>query len=337
MKIFLCGFRACLLLLVGVAMASSMAALGQSCQTLEEFDDANRAAINTAGQHFFEMAAKGDTVSLRQGSIPTFAADFSDIEARVKESQSDLEGAQITMKSAFLLDASGDAPIPHAEFYCGLFGKNGQTAKSAAFSLNNLPPARYAVVLLEANSTKARTMFSEVLQQVGTDWKLAGLYIKPAHAAGHDSDWFLARAREYKAKGQTHNAWLFYLEARNLASALPFMSTLASDKLFDETQGLQPADLPSVGKTIDLSVGTVSYKLMQVFLEGVGNDLDLIVQYQSANASDSKQAYQENLAVIKAFVTKYPELRDAFAGVVARAVDSNGHDFGTLLAMKDIK
>jgi hypothetical protein len=335
MKNFPCNFRA--FLLVAVAMASSMAALGQSCQTLDEFDDANKAAINTAGQRYFEMAAKGDTVSLRQGSIPTLAANFSDIEARVKESQSDLEGAQMAMKSAFLLDASGDAPIPHVEFYCGVFGKNGQTANSAVFSLDNLPPAKYAVVLLEANSTKARTMFSEVLQQVGIDWKLAGLYIKPAHAAGHDSDWFLARAREYKAKNQTHNAWLFYLEARNLASALPFMSTLASDKLYDETQRLQPADLPSGGKTVDLTVGTVSYKLVRVFLEGVGNDLDLIVQYQSANASDSKQAYQDNLAVIKAFVTKYPELRDAFAGVVARAVDSNGPDFGTLLTMKDIK
>ena len=37
-------------------------------------------------------------------------------------------------------------------------------------------------------------------------WKLGGLYMKTAQAAGHDSDWFLARAREYKAKGQLHNA-----------------------------------------------------------------------------------------------------------------------------------
>ena len=44
-------------------------------------------------------------------------------------------------------------------------------------------------------------MFSLILQQAGTDWKLGGLYIKAAQVAGHDSDWFLARAREYKAKG----------------------------------------------------------------------------------------------------------------------------------------
>ena len=43
------------------------------------------------------------------------------------------------------------------------------------------------------------------------------------------------------------------------------------------------------------------------------------------------------MAVIKALVTKYPELRDAFAAVVARAVEPSGKDYGSLLGMKDIK
>ena len=74
-----------------------------------------------------------------------------------------------------------------------------------------------------------------------------------------------------------------------------------------------------------------------MFPEVVGNDLDLIVKYQAADISNTNQAYQSNVAVIKALVTKYPEVRDAFAGVVARAVDPSGRDYGTLLAMKDIK
>ena len=41
--------------------------------------------------------------------------------------------------------------------------------------------------------------------------------------------------------------------------------------------------------------------------------------------------------MIKALVAKYPELRDAFYAVVARAVDDNGHDYGTVLPMKDVK
>lgn len=310
---------------------------GQTCETSGELDDATRTAITTAGQRYFDMAAKGDVSSLRQNSIASLAADFSAVENRIKSHQEELTGAQATVKASFLLDASGSAPMPHAEFLCGVFGKNGQTANSAAFYLNNLPASKYAVVLLDTTSSKGKTKFSAVLQQAGTDWKLGDLYVSSAQIAGHDGDWYLARAREYKAKGQMHNAWLYYLQARNLISPLPFMDTLATDKLYDEWHTLQPADLPADGKTADLAGPSASYKLTAVFPAAVGSDLDLVVKYQSANVSNNNLAYQDNLSVIKAFVTKYPEVRDAFAAVVARAVAESGQDYGTQLAMKDIK
>lgn len=312
-------------------------ARGQTCQTSGDMDAPTRTTITAAAQRYFDMAARGDAASLRQNAIPSLASDFAGIETNVKDNQPNLAGAQSAVKSSFLLDASGPAPIPNAEFYCGVFGKNGQTANSAAFYLNNLPPAKYAVAVIDATTAKGRTMFSVVLQQVGTDWKIGGLYIKPGQIAGHDSDWFLNQARQYKAKGQMHNAFFYYQQARSLISPLPFMSTLATDKLYDESQNLQPTDMPVGGKTADLLAAGATYKLMSVFPQAVGNDLDLIVKYQSTNATNTSQAYQDNVAVMKALVAKYPEFRDGFAAVVARAVDTTGHDYGTLLAMKDIR
>ena len=325
------------LLVVILLTLVTSAVSGQTCQTSADMDAAVRGAITNAGQRYFDMAAKNDTASLKQSAIPSLASYFSEMEARVKDGQPDLAGAQATLKNAFLLDNEQGVPNTRAEFYCGVFGKNGQTANSAAFYLDNLPPAKYAVVLMDATSPKGRTMFSEVLQQMGTDWKIGGLYIKSAQIAGHDSNWFVNQARQDKAKGQTHNAWFFYQEARSLISPLPFMSTLATDKLYDESQNQQPADLPASGKTVDLAAGGSTFKLTSVFPEVVGNDLDLIVRYQSANVSNTNLAYQDNLNVIKALVTKYPEVRDSFAAVVARAVDVSGRDYGTLLAMKDVK
>jgi hypothetical protein len=309
----------------------------QTCQTANDMDAALRTAITNAGQRYFEMAVKGDTVSLRQSAIPGLASDFGGVQNTIQDHQPAMAGAQPSVKSIFLLNADDATPNQRAEFYCGVFNKNGQTANSAAFYLENLPPGKYAIVLIDANSAKGRTMFSEVLQQAGSDWKLGGLYIKSALVAGHDSDWFLAQARQYKAKGQMHNAWFFYLEARSLISPLPFMSTLSTDKLYDESQPLQPTDLPASGKTASLAAPTSTYKLTAVFPEVVGNDLDLIVRYESANVSNTNVAYQENVNVMKALVTRFPEVRDAFSAVVARAVDTTGRDYGTLLAMKDIK
>ena len=322
----------CLVVLCLTAIASA-----QSCQSSGDLDDAARTALTAAGQRYLDMSAKGDTASLRQNAAASLASDFSVVEGTVKDHQQDLAGAQATVKSVFLLEGEGTAPLPHAEFYCGAFGKSGQTAGSAVFVLDNLAPGKYGVVLFDVASAKVKNTLSVVLQQAGSEWKLWWLYIKAAQIAGHDSEWFAARAREYKTKGQLHNAWLFYLQARSLVSPVPFMTTQATDKLYDEFQGMQPSDIPSPEKTTDLAGAGTTYKLTALFPEAVGDDLDLVVKYQVTDASNSNQAYQSNVAVIKALVAKYPETKDAFAAVVARAVDPSGRDYGTLLAMKDIK
>ena len=119
------------------------------------------------------------------------------------------------------------------------------------------------------------------------------------------------------------------------------MSTAVTDKLYDDSEKLQPADFPGDGKTLDLSAaataGTATYKLTALFPQVVGDELDLIVRYQASDISNTNQTFQNNVAVMKALVAKYPELRGAFAGVVARAVDPGGREYGTLLAMREIK
>jgi hypothetical protein len=316
------------------AAASGMA---QSCLTSSDMDAATRTAVNSAGMHYFNFVAAGDAASLRQNSIPSLAADFSSIESTVKDNQAALAGSKAAARALFLLEAEGTAALPRAEFYCGVFGRTGQTKDSAAFSLNNLPPGKYGVVIMDAPSAKGAYTVSLILQQMGADWKLGGLYIRAAQFGGHDSDWFIARAHDAQTKGQLHNAWLYYLVARSLVSPLPFMSTAVTDKLYDDSQKLQPADFPAEGKTANLSGGTATYKLTALFPEVVGNDLDLIVRYQASDISNTNQTYQNNVAVMKALVTKFPELKDGFAGIVTRAVDPSGRDYGTMLAMKDIK
>ena len=316
-------------------LASSVVA--ESCQTSNEIDDATRNPLTNAALRYFASIARGDAASLKQNAIPSLAADFSGAEERIKESQPGLAGAKATARPPFLLIADGNAPIARAEFFCGVFGSKGQTRDSAVFTLNNLPPGKYGVVILDAPTPKGPYTVSLILQQQGSDWKLGGLYIKSGQAAGHDSDWYAARARELAAKGQRHNAWLYNVQALSLVSPLPFMSTAVTDKLYDDLQKSQPADVPADGKTADLSVGGPTYKLTALFPEVVGNDLDLIVRYSASDVSNSNQTYQNNVALMKALLTKYPELRDAFASVVARAVDSAGRDYGTMLAMKDIK
>src|SRR5258706_14951895 len=327
-----------LLYAVVVLLAFSVSsAFAERCLTANEIDDTTRAALTDAAVRYFGLIAKGDAVSLRQSATPSLAAAFSAVETKVKESQPALAGAKATARPPSVLIAEGAAAMPRAEFFCGVFGSKGQTRDSAVFTLNNLPPGKYGVVILDAPTSKGPFTVSLILQQQGSDWKLGGLYIKGAQSAGHDSDWFATRAREFQTKGQKHNAWIYNLQAISLVSPLPFMSTAVTDKLYDDSQKSQPPDFPADGKTADIAAGTATYKLTAIFPEVVGNDLDLIVRYQASDISNTNQAYQNNVAVMKVLLTKYPELRDAFAAVVGRAVDPSGRDYGTMLAMKDIK
>jgi hypothetical protein len=300
-------------------------------------DAAARTALEATARRYFEMSARGDVAGLKQNSIASVAANFAGIESAVKEHQDAFTGAQAAVRPPFLLIADGPDAMSRAEFLCGVFGKSGQTKDSAVFILNNLPPGKYGVTILDVNGGQTPLTLTLVLQQMGNDWRLAGFYARSAQAAGHDAAWFTQHARDFKAKSENHSAWLYYREAVFLSAPVDFMSTLATDKLYDEIQAIEPSDLPAGGKNVDLKAAGKVYGLTEIFLLAVGNDLDGEVSDQAADVSNTARAFQENTAVSKALVAKFPEFREAFAGVVARAVEPSGHDFSSMLAMKDVK
>jgi len=312
-------------------------AFAQTCFTSDDMDAPTRSALQTTATKYADMVVRGDAASLKQSSIPSVANDFTWIANTIKDNQANLAGAHTTARPPFLLKAQGTAPLPKAEFLCGLFNATGQTANSAEFVIPNLPPGNYGIETVDLNTQKSPYTISFVLQQQGTDWKLGGFFLRPSQIAGHDSNWFLERAREFKSKGQSHNAWLYFVEGRELAVAVPFMYTQATDKLYDEAQSVKPADFPVDGTSDLVAQNGKTYKLAALFPLTVGQDLDLVVKYQTPDVSNTGQTFQENMAVMKALVTKFPELRDAFGGIVARGVEPSGRDYGSLMPMKDIK
>ena len=302
-----------------------------------DMEPSARTALETAAKRFFDMSARGDAAALKQNSIPSLTANFGGVEAALKDNQPALSGASASVRPPFLLNAEGAGPLAHAEFLCGVFGPAGQTSHSAVFVFNDLPAGKYAVTILDVSGGKKPLTLTLVLQELGAEWKLAGYYGRSPQACGHDFAWFVQQARDFKAKSQSHNAWLYYREAIALASPVDFMSTQATDKLYDEVQSVQVVDMPADGNTIDLNAGGKTYRWTAIFSLPVGDDLDVVVKYSTGDISNTQKTFEENVLVIKAVVAKFPELKAAFAGVVARAVAPSGEDYGSLLPTKEIK
>ena len=321
---------ACLLLLLfGLAMPR---ALAQTCASSSEMDEATRSSLERTAHQLFDYASKGDVFNLKQSAIASLASNFGAIEGLVIDQKSIYAGAQATVRASYLLEAPAATPA-RAEFMCGVWATPGW----ATFGINNLPPGRFGLVIQDVTASKGKYALTVVLKQEGGAWKLAGYYSKPEEVGGHDGQWFLSKAREYKAKNANRAAWFYYLTAWDLNAPVDFMDTRALDKISDEMQSVRPADLPSADHPLTLAAGGRSYQVIYMSALPVGADLNLLVKYRVSDVSDTQRAFDDNMAVIRAIVARYPEFREVFAGVVARATEPSGRDYGTLLAMKDVK
>jgi hypothetical protein len=314
-------------------LAASAALLGQTCSSGADLDAATRSALETAAKQYLNLSKSGDVAALKANAIPAITGDFGSIDQAVVTNKQYLAEGQASVTGTYLLDASdAKAPLPRAEFYCGIYNSSDRLA----FFIPNLPPGRYAIVIQKVNGKNPITL-TLILQNMGGAWKLAGYYPRLDSVGGHDGQWYLTQAREFKAKGQSHNAWFYYLTAWDLSAPVNFMSTPQLDKIADEMQSARPADIPSDSAPLSLSANGKVFKVTELAAVSVDNNLDLRVRYVNPDAGDSAVAFKDNMAVIKAIVAKYPEVRDGFNAVIARAVDNSGHEYGSLLPVKDMK
>jgi hypothetical protein len=319
------------LLLAVTITAPSLKA--QNCTSGADWDVPTRNAVEAAARQFFDMSTRGDVAGLKANSISAIAGDFGSIEQAVVTNKPYFSQGAATVSGTYLLDASqSKGPLPRADFYCGIYNSPDRLV----FSISNLPAGRYALVMQKIAGKDPITL-TLILQDVNGSWKLAGYYPRLDAIDGHDGQWYLTKAREYKSKGQLHNAWFYYLTAWDLMAPVNFMSTPQLDKVADEMQGARPSDLPNQGSPLNLAANGKTFKVTEMVAVPVENNLDLRVRYDSADASNTGVAFQDNMAVSKAIVAKYPEVRDAFSAVIARAVDTSGHEYGSVLAMKDVK
>jgi len=317
-------------------LVASGAAFAQECSQASEIDPVTRAAIDNAALQYIQFAAHGDVQSLRLAAIPALQSGFEGIQQTVTHDKG-LLGDQVTIRRDYFLDASKVTErLPNAEFFCGVFGTNGHTPTSASFAIPNLDPGQYALVLTNVSGGKAPYMVTVVLQKVQNQWRLAGYYPKVTEVSGHDAQWYAHQAKQFKERGQLHNAYFYYMLAWEIYSPVDFMSSMQLDKLSNTIQEAHPADVPA-GQAVPLVANGRTFNLTQTFaVPDQQGGLSLVVRYEAADVGNTIQASQDNLALIRAFVAKYPELRTAFTGVVARATTASGRDYGTLQVMKDI-
>ena len=274
-------------------------ALAQTCFNGPDLDAPTKNAIESAARKYLDMSAHGDVAGLRANAIPAIAGDFGSIEQAVVTNKQFLAGGQPAITGTYVLDASqAKTTLPRADFYCGIYNSPDRIA----FFISNLPPGRYALVFQKVAGKDPITL-TLILQEVTGAWKVAGYYPRLDLIGGHDGQWYLARAREFKAKGQLHNAWLYYLTAWDLLAPVNFMGTLQLDKVSDEMQAARPSDVPSAAAPLSLSAGGTVFKVSEMTPVPIDENLYVRIVYATPDAATPRQANQDNMRTIQASQT----------------------------------
>jgi hypothetical protein len=315
-----------------LVLAGSISAWAQTCQNREELAEPARTSIENAAQQVFDQTARGDVNSLKANAIPSLQSNFGGIAAAVSDNKDAIQGAKPQLRSVYLLD-TGTNPGPDGVFYCGIFGATGMSNSTAEFDIPGLPPGKYAISIQDFIGNKGPYVLTVIFQDMA-GWKVAGFYIRPGSTAGHDGLWYLKQARDYKSKGQAHNAWFYYLTSWDLLAPVTFMNSNMLTKITQESNSIQPKDVPVGGKPVSFSGGGKSYSITEMTIFRTEKSLDLSMKYSVPSTSDFNATQADARALANAMVAQYPELKDAFGNVWVHAVDGSGGDVVGLVKLK---
>ena len=328
------------LALILLLSALGPACWAESCSTSGEMDPALRSSLQNAALQDFGYISSANVAQVATNSIPDIASNTEGLTGLLNEHKDKLTGSTGTVRNVYLFDASGSAPLERADFFCGVFaGAQGSGTNKVGFTLQNLPPGKYGMVIMDVHGSKTPYFYSLLLLQQGPSWKIAGLFPRPRQIAGHDAQWFWQQARDFESKGQQHNAWYYYLAAKEVATPLPFMSTDKIDDFYSEVQNAMPPDLPEQKPLTVQGANGKAYQVTNLFVipDDKGQGLDLVIKYTTPDISDTGKTFIENKEVMKAILAKYPEFRPVYGSMVARAVAPSGQDFGSMLPIKDLQ
>jgi hypothetical protein len=315
-----------------LVLAGSISVWAQTCQSKDDIAEPARKAIEAAAQQAFDQSARGDVQGLQASAIPSLQSNFSSIAGAVNDNKDAFPGAKPQIRSIYLLD-TGPNPGPDGTFYCGIFGANGMSPSTAEFDLPGLPVGKYAIAIQDFVGNKGPYALGIVFQDAG-GWKVAGYSIRPGSAAGHDGLWYLQQARDYKNKGQSHIAWFYYLESWDLLAPVTYMNSNMLIKITQESNSIQPKDVPVGGKPVAFTAGGKTYNISEMTIFRNEKNLDLSMKYSVPSTADFNATQADARALANAMIAQYPELKDGFNNVWVHAVDPNGGDVVGLVKLK---
>lgn len=319
---------------LGVILSGGIAG-AVTCTTQSQMTEAQRAVYVQAVQTLSSEIQSGNVSAVKANTVASVAAQFDSIANTIQTVSPTIQGAALTVQSIYNLKASDLKSPQDTQFFCSVPGSQ----LLINISIPQLPPGDYAFAIVHADGGKQPTQISMILENdpgSSTQWKLAGMFVRPLTAGGHDGVWYWTQARSYANKKHQWNAYFYYQTAMYLLSPVDFISSPNQEKLQKEMADVRPDGLPDATPMKFEANGQV-FDITDIHTDGSLGGLDLVVNYKTNDVSDPVATRSRNVEVMKALLKQHPELREAFHGLWVYANAENQHPYAIELPMNQIQ
>ena len=317
------------------ALLSGGMANAVTCTTQSQMTDAQRTVYEQAVRGLAAGIQSGTVSAVKANTIASVAAQFDSIAGTIQAVSPVIQGAGLTIQSIYSLRATDLKSPQDTQFFCSVPGSQ----LLINISIPQLPPGDYAFSVVHATGVSRPQQISMILENDpagSSQWKLAGMFVRPLTFAGHDGVWYWTQARAYANKKQEWNAYFYYQTAAYLLSPVDFISSPNLDKLQKEMNGVRPEGLPGA-EPMKIAVNQQTVDITNVQTDGSLGGLDLVVNYKTSDVSDPVATRSRNIEVMKALLMQHPELREAFHGLWVYANAENQKPFAIELPMNQIR
>ncbi|MFZ0661564.1 MAG: hypothetical protein WAM66_02640 [Acidobacteriaceae bacterium] len=297
---------------------------------------AERGVFEQAARALGSQIQSGNITAVRADTVAAVAAHFDPLSATIEQVAPEIRQASLTVDTLYSLKATDiKAGEGNAEFFCSV----PNSSLVVTVTIPQLPLGNYALAVLHATGVANPQQISLILENDpagSTQWKLAGLYVRPMTEAGHDGVWYWKQARVFAEQKQNWNAYFYYQTAQFLLNPVGFLSSPNLEKLQKEMAAVRPADLP--GKTpLVVQAGGQSLELTGLRTQSFQGALDLAVDYKAKDVSGPVATRTQIVELMKAMLARYPELRAGFHGLWVYAHADTGQPFAIELPMNQIQ
>ncbi len=312
-----------------------LASWATNCTAQAELGSLDRDALSAASGRVATAVLAQDFGSLQANLLPQEASEWDGIRATVEQAAPLVKGGNFKLRDVYLLDATDQTATQDTQFFCS----NANGSLTVTITMNALPPGRYAVILADAAGAPLAGQMGLILAWDGaaTQWKLAGLTVRPGVFDGHDGVWYWQRARELAKtdpQSDSWSAWFSYDVARYLLLPVDFLTSPNLQKLHQEQSLISPS--PESQFPISLPDGDRTWKIDDVGLDASLHEPDLGVAYESTGVTDAAALRTEATAVMSAFLKAHPDIRANFHGLWAYAEKDGKRTPVMELPMKEI-